>query len=78
MSVRVIRAFAIIAAASSAAFGTCLVIQSAMREDNSRVAERFEALACMAKRADAPHYDQQVHRLEIVGCGYDQGWAANY
>jgi len=73
-----IRAFAMIAAASSAALGTCLAIQSAMREDNSRAAERFDALACMAKRADVPHYDQQVHRLEIVGCGYDQGWDANY
>jgi hypothetical protein len=81
-----LKAFTIIATVSSAAFAAYLtsplVIHQdniAIHQDNTVAVKKFDALPCMPKRtSDVVRDSQQVHRLDLVACGYDQGWSAYY
>jgi hypothetical protein len=79
MSIRMLKALTIIATVSSTAVAAYLTNQIGIPQDNRVATINSDAFPCMPKRAsDVVRDTQQVRRLDLVACGYDQGWSAYY
>ena len=81
MSIRMLKGFTTVAAVCSAALAGYLATQPGIvsQQDSTVAANEFATFPCMPKGAsDLLRDSRQVHRLDVVACGYDEEWSTYY